>query len=160
MKPYKEIQRFNQWWVWVLLLVVFLSTIIPVITLSSENGFDTSFSWALVFPILLTLGAIILLYYLRLETTIDAQGIHYKFFPLPKKLIPWQEMEECYVRQYSPLREYGGWGIRFGFSGKAFNVKGNKGIQVKLKSGKKILFGTQNETEVKNVINAYKDYIK
>lgn len=160
MKPYKEIQRFDQWWIWVLLLVVFLSTVIPVITLSSENGFDKSFSWALVFPILLTLGAIVLLYYLRLETTIDTQGIHYKFFPIPKKLIPWHEIEECYVRQYSPLREYGGWGIRFGFSGKAYNVKGNKGIQVKLKSGKKILFGTQNETEVKNVINSYKDYIK
>jgi hypothetical protein len=160
MKPYKEIQRFNQWWVWLLLTVVFLSTIIPIIVLSTENGFDKSFSWALVVPVLLTVGVIVLLYFLRLETTIDARGIHYKFFPFSEKTIPWQEMDECYVRQYSPLREYGGWGIRFGFSGKAYNVKGNKGIQVKLKSGKKILFGTQNEAEVKDVINSYKDYIK
>lgn len=160
MKPYKEVQRFNQWWIWILLFVVFLSTVIPVITLSSENGFDKSYSWAVLFPILLTMGVIFLLYFLRLETTIDAKGIHYKFFPFPEKTIPWQEMDECYVRQYSPLREYGGWGIRFGLSGRAYNVKGNKGIQVKLKSGKKILFGTQNETEVKSVINSYKDYIK
>ena len=70
-------------------------------------------------------------------------------------MIPWKDIEECYVRQYSPLREYGCWGIRFGLNGKAYNVKGNKGIQVKLKSGKKILFGTQNEIEVKDVIQLY-----
>lgn len=160
MKPYKEVQRFTQWWVWLLLSVVFLSTVIPIIVLSNENGFDKSFSWALVFPVLLTLGVIVLLYFLRLETTINARGIHYKFFPFPGRTIPWQEIEECYVRQYSPLKEYGGWGIRFGFSGKAYNVKGNKGIQLKLKSGKKILFGTQNESEVQNVINFYRQNIQ
>src|SRR5690606_19243117 len=103
MKPYKETQRFDQWWVWVLLLVVLLSTITPIIVLSSENGFDKSYSWALIFPLLLTLGVILLLYYLRLETTIDTKGIHYRFFPFPEKTIPWKEIEKCYVRQYSPL---------------------------------------------------------
>lgn len=155
MKPYNEVQRFTQRWVWGLLIVVFLITIIPIATLITENGFDKSLSWALIFPVAITALVMLLFYLLRLETTIDAQGVHYRFFPIPKKMIPWKDIEECYVRQYSPLREYGGWGIRFGLNGKAYNVKGNKGIQVKLKSGKKILFGTQNEIEVKDVIQLY-----
>lgn len=156
MKPYYEVQRFTQWWVWILLLVVFFTTIIPIITLITENGFDTSYSWAIIFPAATTGLVVLLFYLLKLETTIDAKGIHYRFFPFPKKMIPWQEIESCYVRTYSPLTEFGGWGIRFGLGGRAYNVKGNKGIQVVTKSGKKILFGTQNETEVQNVIDAYK----
>src|SRR5690606_452650 len=152
MKTYKEVQRFTQWWVWALLLVVFFATIIPIITLITENGFDTSYSWAIIFPAATTGLVVLLFYFLKLETTIDAKGIHYRFFPFKKNTIPWHEIESVYVRQYSPIKEYGGWGIRFGLNGKAYNVKGNKGIQVKLKSGKKILFGTQNESEVQNVI--------
>lgn len=160
MKPYNEVQRFTQWWVWLLLAVVFLSTIIPIIALSNENGFDDSYLWAIILPFLLTIGAILIIYFTKLETIIDAKGIHYRFFPFRKKMIPWQEIESCYVRTYNPLKEYGGWGIRFGFNGKAYNVKGNKGIQVVTKSGKKILFGTQNETEVQNVIDSYKENLK
>lgn len=160
MKPYNEVQRFTQWWVWALLLVVFCATILPIAILTTENGFDTNYTWAIIFPSAITGLIVLLFYFLKLETTIDAKGIHYRFFPLPKKIIPWQEIESCYVRTYSPIKEYGGWGIRFGFNGKAYNVKGNKGIQVVTKSGKKILFGTQNETEVQNVIDSYKEKLK
>jgi hypothetical protein len=155
MKRFKETQRFDQWWLRIVLLIVFLVTIIPIITLTSENGFDTSFSWAIIFPTLITLLVLLLFFYLKLDTTIDSKGIHYKFFPFSTKTILWHDISECYVRTYSPLREYGGWGIRYGLNGKAYNVKGNKGIQVVLKSGKKILFGTQNETEAESVILTY-----
>ncbi len=155
MKPFKETQRFDQWWLRILLLVVFLVTIIPIITLRSENGFNTSFSWAILIPTLIAFIVLLLFFYLKLETTIDSKGIQYKFIPFSKKTILWHDISACYVRTYSPLREYGGWGIRFGLNGKAYNVKGNKGIQVVLKSGKKILFGTQNETEAERVILTY-----
>lgn len=64
-------------------------------------------------------------------------------------------MEKCYVRTYSPIREYGGWGFRqaLGEKGKAYNVKGNKGIQIQLKTGKNILIGTQKEKDAQQVIN-------
>ena len=45
---------------------------------------------------------------------------------------------------YSPLREYGGWGIRYGWNGKAYNVSGNQGIQLELSEGRRVLIGTQN----------------
>jgi hypothetical protein len=50
---------------------------------------------------------------------------------------------------YEPIAEYGGWGIRFGNKGMAYDVRGNKGIYITLTSGKHILIGTSkpNETE-------------
>jgi len=37
----------------------------------------------------------------------------------------------------------------------AINVSGDIGIQIELKNNKKILIGTQKETEAKNVLNTY-----
>lgn len=157
MKPFKETQRFDQWWVKLILIIVIAATAIPLYMVFNEAAFREEMFWPVLIPVLITVGAIMFIYMLRLETTIDAKGIHYRFFPFGKKSLSWQDISECYVREYSPLKEYGGWGIRWGLNGKAFNVKGNKGIQVILKSGKKILFGTQKESEAKNVILSYKE---
>ncbi|MEX0995633.1 MAG: hypothetical protein WDZ45_01135 [Flavobacteriaceae bacterium] len=158
MKHFKETQRFDQKWLLILMAVVLLVTLIPIFLILQE---ETTSSSALIassvgfFTILLVS---LFLYLLKLETGIDHHGIHYRFYPvIRQKTIPWNEISECYVRKYSPLKEYGGWGIRWGFNGRAYNVKGNKGIQVVLKSGKKILFGTQKENEAKNVIQSYKE---
>ena len=49
--------------------------------------------------------------------------------------------------------DYGGWGIRFRYKAKAYNVKGNEGVKVYLKTGRHILFGSQKssifESEIK-----------
>jgi hypothetical protein len=33
------------------------------------------------------------------------------------KFYPWKDISRIYIRQYSPIKEYGGWGIRFGIFG-------------------------------------------
>ena len=99
-------------------------------------------------------------FWLKLETKIDEQGIHYGFWPfnLKPKHILWREIKSCYVRKYNPLTEYGGWGYRSGFGKKsgAMNVKGTIGIQIELSNNKKLLIGTQKEREAKSVLETYK----
>ncbi len=161
MKPFKETQRFDQWWIKLILITVVIVTFVPLFFLFKENDAASNDAFIpVLIAVLVTVVSIVLLYLFRLETMIDAKGIHYQFFPFGKKSLTWQEISECYVREYSPLKEFGGWGIRWGwgFNGRAYNVKGNKGIQVVLKSGKKILFGTQKESEAKNVIESYKEH--
>ena len=57
---------------------------------------------------------------------------------------------KAYVRTYSPLGEYGGWGLRYSLSGNgmAYNVSGNKGLQLELSNGKKVLFSTNKLEEL------------
>ena len=64
-------------------------------------------------------------------------------------------MSKCYVREYSPIAEYGGWGLRGGFFGKgsALNVSGNKGLQLELKNNKKILIGTNKPKELSETLS-------
>ena len=93
----------------------------------------------------------------RLISRIDKDGITVRFIPFHFKQIKynWIDIESCEIRKYNPIFEFGGWGIRYGFKGKAYNIKGNKGIQLRLKNGRRILIGTQNSVEVERLIRQY-----
>ena len=67
------------------------------------------------------------------------------FFPIHLKehLISFDDIVSYKLRTYSPIREFGGWGIRYGFECKGYTVSGNKGLEITLKNGRKILFGSQ-----------------
>ncbi|MEJ5260345.1 MAG: hypothetical protein WHS88_09170 [Anaerohalosphaeraceae bacterium] len=82
-------------------------------------------------------------------TYVRREGIEVVCLPLTflRRQIAWEEIERLYARTYSPILEYGGWGIRFGRAGTAYNIRGNQGIQLELKNGKRILIGTQQPQE-------------
>jgi hypothetical protein len=67
--------------------------------------------------------------------------------------IPLKNVARAYARTYRPLREYGGWGIRYGFDGKAFNMRGNQGVQLVLQNGEKVLIGSQRPAELAEAIH-------
>lgn len=82
----------------------------------------------------------------RMATEIRADGIVVYCKPLRflTRQIEWNAIDHSYARTYSPLVEYGGWGIRSGKSGTAYTLRGKQGIQLELKDGRKILIGTQH----------------
>ena len=162
---YIEIQQFRQLWIWLLIIVTGLSSVgvfaygfYEQIILGqtfgnkpmSDNVLTISFVGATFFFILLVL----LFVYTKLTTMIDDSGISYKFFPfhLSFHKITWDQIESYEVTTYRPIREYGGWGIRFGWNKKAYNVSGNVGLSVQLKTGKKVLFGTVMEQELREFL--------
>lgn len=163
MRVFTETQGFNQWWI----KLLYMSGIVFVLfccynwyVLEKGTGnvlpTDTVGQAAVLCTVLL---AIIFLYIIKLETTIDEIGVHYQFFHLyfSKKTIPWHQIEKFYVRTYKPLSEYGGWGYRLSLSGKgkALNIRRNKGIQLELNTSKKLLLGTQYPEDAQKVINRY-----
>ncbi len=150
-----EKQRFNQWWLWLLLAVIGYFIFQPIYFLISENeGLSTDQWVGFVF-----IALVILLFVLvKLETKVQEDGIYVRFFPfIPKfKFYPWETISVAVVRKYSPLMEYGGWGVRWGRNGTAYNVKGNKGLQLKFKNGNALLIGTQKPDELQKILNQLK----
>ena len=142
MKIFKEEQRFNQLWLIVLMSISILVPIGVLVKTYFEN--PETFSIDKIFSILgILIFASGVLFVFKLTTRIDGEGIHYKFFPFhwKFKVIKWNEINKAYVRIYSPLSEYGGWGLKGGAlwngaKGKAINVSGNIGIQLELKMAK------------------------
>jgi hypothetical protein len=86
---------------------------------------------------------------LRLVTTVRPDGVRFRFVPfhLAARVMPPAAIARYEARTYRPLVEYGGWGIRSGRSGDAYNVSGDKGVQFVLAGGKRILIGTQRPAE-------------
>jgi len=93
---------------------------------------------------------------LRLETEVRGDGLYVRFFPFHRgyKRFTRGDLQDYYACQYRPIREYGGWGIRYGAKGKAYNVSGNKGVQLVLGSGKRLLIGSQRAQELAEAIDS------
>lgn len=155
MNTYKERQKFKQWWLWLILVGALLVPVILVAydILVQHKAYNTT---DIVGGASVPVAILILFYFVRLDTEISAEGVSYKFFPVHIRLktIPWSEISKAYIRQYKPLAEYGGWGLRYGLkgTGRAINISGNIGLQLELKNGKKILLGTGKGEEVKTYI--------
>src|SRR5690606_19532086 len=128
MITFSESHKFNQPWLVGLLIAVILVSAVPVFIASEDFKTQWELQLVLAFAIILPLFlAVFFLYFLKLNTKIDLNGIHYGFYPFRRNLktIPWREIKSCEVIQYSPLMDYGGWGYRYGRKGKALNVRGN-----------------------------------
>lgn len=145
---FTERQRFTQWWLWLILLGINVRLLFEVGEQSFREGSLSDHVILFGVSILLTL----LFISLKLETQIKSDGIYVRFFPfhISFKHYPWDNISKSYVRQYRPLGEYGGWGLRRGFGGKgrALNVSGNMGLQLEFSDEKKLLIGTKKSDEL------------
>lgn len=160
---FREVQRFRQVWIW-------------LVTLPLCVGIIGFFCWAMVeqlvrgrpvggqpMPdlmlmivgplfILLMAGMIWLMWAARLVSEVRDDGIYIQFYPFHRDFhgFLWEEVDSFEARTYRPIIEYGGWGIRFGSGGKAYNVSGNRGLQLALGGvrSRQVLIGSQRPEEL------------
>jgi hypothetical protein len=155
---FKEKQRFNQIWIWILNVVMlgfFIFIVVMQAVFHKPVGKEEP-EWVLYIVMIIPLLMMILFYSIKLETEVRREGIHYRFYPFIRsmRMIRWDEISRCYVRRYNPIREYGGWGYRTGGRkyGIAYNISGNQGLQIEFKNGKKLLLGTNKPRELEEAL--------
>ena len=146
---FKEIQKFSQWWLWVLLIGLGL---VPIVGLYKQLYLNQAFgdkpmsTMALGILCLFTFSFIVLFWCMCLKTHINPHGVHMHFFPFIKKQVHWDQIKTIEVVNYGFV---GGWGIRlFTSYGTVYNIQGNMGLAIELTSGKKFLIGTQKPKEL------------
>jgi hypothetical protein len=84
----------------------------------------------------------------RLVTEVRPGELTVRVFPFRRSRIALHEVVEAEVRDYAAQREFGGWGVRTGRSGKIYAAYGNQGVQLWLKEDKRILIGSQRAPEL------------
>ena len=99
----------------------------------------------LVFIVLIVSGFLLFSSKLLVEVTNGNLYFTYKPFIHKPVIYTISDIERYEIRKYKPILEYGGWGVKQGKKsvGKAYNVRGNIGLQLYLTNGKKVLIGTQ-----------------
>lgn len=80
------------------------------------------------------------LFIIKLTVVIRAEGIEYKFPPFHNKYkrIAWEEIASVELMRINPLKEFGGWGLRYGKLGTAYTTRGRYILHIKQKTGKSI----------------------
>jgi hypothetical protein len=106
-------------------------------------------------PLIVGVGLTLLFHFLELTVTVRPCEIEIRFRPLTRRRIPPSAVRSCEARTYGPIREYGGWGVRRGWKGGwAYNVRGNRGVQLELEDGSSILIGSQRADELAAAIHS------
>lgn len=150
---FEEEQRFTQWWLWVLvggILLIPIYGIVQQIIFKEPFGDNPMSDVGLIITFIVNLVIFVFFWMLKLQTTITKDGIAINFSPLAKKRILWSEVEQAQIVKYSPLI---GYGLRIWTPyGTVYNVKGNRGLFLILKNGKKYMVGTQRHREVEDII--------
>lgn len=158
MTQFSETQYFRQKWLWAIIIffpAFSLYGIYEQIIMGNPIGDQPISNDGLIwFTVLIGVGLPLLFYNIRLKTRVSEKGLHYQFFPihLRERIIPFDDIESFKARKYAPLKEFGGWGIRFGFEGKAYNISGEEGLQLVLKNERKVLFGSQKANELEKAM--------
>ncbi len=141
------------WALWVHFLVglTFVSAAIPIVLFMRGNvgGGQGQMSVGIaVFLFLIGIGLPGSIYafmgQLRTRVTQKSLEISWGFLGVIKKTISFSEVEAAEAVTYSPLGDFGGWGIRMGGNKKkAWTVKGNRALVLELKDGTRFYLGSE-----------------
>ncbi|QLC50282.1 hypothetical protein HWN40_08530 [Methanolobus zinderi] len=156
---FREEQKFRQLWIriFVLLLLVFvwygaIQQLIFGISFGNNPASDP-----VMFLLLIVFGILFPAFMLSLKmvTEVRNDGLYIRFYPIHRSFrrFTFESIRSYEVRDYSPLKDYGGWGIRFGPKGQAYNVSGSKGVVLVLEDGKRLMVGSKQPDELAAAIS-------
>ena len=157
MELFREEQGFRQWWLALIVGVVAALQwwgFIQQIVLGEPWGNNSAPDWMMV-VLWLVFGIglpIFFFWFLKLIVTVTQDEVTISFRPFTRRTIPLTDIEAFEARDYRPVREYGGWGIRGWGNRRAYNVSGNRGVDLKLVDGREIMIGSQQTDELEQAI--------
>jgi len=150
---FKEDQRFTQWWLWLILIPIGVLPVVGIfkqLILGEEFGDNPMSDFGLILFAVFVFALLGLFLMMRLKTEIDQNEIRMSFIPFVKKRIKWTEIKKAEVVNYGFV---GGWGIRLSIEyGTVYNIRGNKGLAIELRNGKRFVIGTQKEKELSSIV--------
>ncbi len=148
MKQFAEIQKFDQWYIWVVPILslglwtfAFIKQIIFQIPVGDRPASDIEIMLIGLIPI----SIIALFRFIKLTTETDGNSLSVCLFPFCRKKVTIASIESIEFITYKIV----GFGCRLGTEyGTVFNVKGNHGFQILTKNGDRFLVGTQRSSEI------------
>ena len=152
---FSETQAALSYWIYQLAAVVMVVAM-GASTVGAVRGGKIAVA---LWPISIVVVFWVFMWFLRLETRVEKDLVRARVFPLHLSFrkFTWEEIEKHEVVTYRPLRDYGGWGIRLGRNGWAYNMWGTRGVLLYLKKGKTQLIGSQRADELASAIARAKE---
>ncbi len=152
---YEETQSFH----WIIKGIIYLGLGVLLWTGAQQylfreldHSFPTMADWVFFSVVFIVLVLLYLILRMKLVIQVYHGGVQVAMKPLVSKWIGAGEIASAQARTYRPMGEYGGWGIRGFGSNRALNARGNRGVQLVLRGGDRLLLGTQKPEELERAI--------
>jgi hypothetical protein len=149
---FEESQSFRQkglyvvYFILLALLGLFIYADVQQIILDRPFGSKPASDVVLVFITFFILALLVLFYVARLQTIITEEGVQFRWVPFQRAFshYKWDNIIRAEIIKYG----FVGYGLRLTSFGTVHNVAGNKGLQLTLKSGGRVVLGTQKPAQL------------
>jgi hypothetical protein len=160
----QRISAGDHWAYWQIqnpLYVTCLALFVPValvwatVVIVQTEGMPTMLRWTSAGATLL--GALVTAAcYGGLRVMVTANRVRVKLgvLGIPLLWLDCGNLEEAKAQDFSPLRDFGGWGIRLGRLGWGFFFRGTRGVHITTKKGRRFLVGSDNPEALATAIRA------
>src|SRR5262249_21605419 len=105
----------------------------------------------------LVVTLVVAIWFLRLKliTEVRDDCLYVRFVWLwPERCIPWDQIRSVEAIDYRPVRDFGGWGVRWAARGIVYHARGRRGARMVLASGERVLVGSAHADELARAIAA------
>ncbi len=162
---FEEVQRFRQLWVWAITLLLAAGatayaagTLFEKYILGALQHKPTAVTVQMFVAMAATAvlwGLMALMYAARLVVSLSRDAVVIVFYPFTREhRVPLVQIARCEIREYQPLGDHGGWGVRVVGGMRTYTASGTRAIMLTLKSGDEVLIGTQRPTEWHRALTA------
>lgn len=152
---FHEVQKLRQWHIRIVLALppaALLFITVRQVVFHHAWGAHPISNGGLIFLTILLVGVYLRLITVRLVTDVGWGEIAVGLRGLwRRRRIPLSAIRSAKPVEYNPV-DYGGYGIRSGPMGLAYIADGNRGVQVELSDGRKLLIGSQRAEELARAI--------
>lgn len=137
--------------------VSLLTILLPLVMFASAAITWFSIQW--VAYILIATGILLLLPYGGQRTLVTRRDIAIRWGLPGFKVLQLKvaEIAGAEAHRFSPLKDFGGYGIRFNREMKAYYLRGDRGVKITMNDGKKYLVGSDTPESLLAVIHAVKE---
>jgi hypothetical protein len=138
------------WWVHLAIWTCGIAAVFPIVELARGNVGSGEGAMSVpmaVWLLFLGIGVPLIIYALmgQLRARVTSEGVEasWGLLEIVRKRIPFREIEDVEAVTYSPLGEFGGWGIRMGgHKKKAWNIRGKRAVVFHLRDGTRFYLGS------------------
>ncbi len=148
---YREEQRFHP----AVTVLVTISGLLCIAATALPYLVGEHPGWAAVaVGAVIGVGLPLLFFAMRLIVEVDSTRVLIRFVPFVRREITLRSIRSHRPCTYSPIADFGGWGIRYGRGGKmAYNARGDRGVELTLEDGKVVVIGSQRPEELDAMIS-------
>lgn len=158
-RVFNEVQSYRGTWVIYIILLLELPTLVLLLVFFFQAADKSEMGTALIVVISTLFLILLLILNIKLETRLDDSGVSYRYVPFVRK---WRKLEKETIKDikvvsYSPITDFGGWGIKGNKTTKAYSILGDEGLLVDTGGKKKIMIGTSKVKELKEFIENWRE---